>query len=213
MRRTLVSVVPSLALAACGSEPDVAEICNLDGVAVGDADAVPWGGTAGDAAGLATGSADIVWSAELPSGPWSSDGALSVTRSGDARLFDAGATVGCLHPAWIEVPLTLTVRSDDGALNTEVSATATVWGGSETDVKLVAQLPFLEFGDPLAGVVDDAATAAGAEGCVIGDPYDTVALTGTLGAGAFGLDIAWACDGGNRVKAADAVYAVGYVAL
>ncbi|MES2639071.1 MAG: hypothetical protein V4850_06295 [Myxococcota bacterium] len=202
-----------LALGACGSEPDLLKICDLDGVAVGDGDSVPWGGTAGESVGLAVGSAEIAWSADLPSGPWSSAGALSVTRSGDARLFEAAGDLGCPHEAWLEVPITVTLSSADSALDTEVSATANIWGGSEADVKIVAQLPFLEFGAPFASIVEDAATAAEAEDCVIGGPFDTVLLTGTLGAGDFGLDIGWTCDGGNSSRSPDEWWAVEYVAL
>jgi hypothetical protein len=163
--------------------------------------------------GLALGTADIAWSADLPSGAWSSAGALSVTRSGDARLFEGGAAEGCEHEEWLEVPITVTLSSDDSALDTEVSATATVRGGPEADVKIVAQLPFLEFGAPFASIVEDAATAAEAEDCVIGGPYDTVLLTGTLGAGHFGLGIGWSCDGGNSSRSPGEWWAVEYVAL
>lgn len=202
-----------LALGACGSDPNLQEVCTVEGVTLSDEDAVPWGGTAGDAIGLATGSPEIAWSAELPSGAWSSGGALDVVRAGDAQLFEAGDAVGCPHETWLEVPVTLTLSSADSALGAEVSATADVWGGSEGDVKLVAQLSFLEFGEPFASIVEDAATAAAAEDCVVGAPYDTVPLIGTLGAGGFGLALDWSCDGGNTLISPEEIYAVEYVVL
>ncbi len=201
----------AVGLAGCESDMDIAYACPIEGAPATDESALPGGATVAEAAELVVGSVPIALSADLPSGAWSADGHLRTVRAGAVLTFSAPDEYHCPYEDWIEAPLTLTLSSDDGALAAEVGATGEV--SSDDEVRIVAYLPFLDFGEPFASVVAEAQADAEAAGCVVGDPFDTVSLIGTLDSGYFVLSTDWSCDGGNRTVSPENTYRVAYAAL